>query len=340
MKFLKIIPSGKAEWRNFALRWILLLLIIIPCLFYITKTPGISYLGQLPPLTENEKILRRNIETHVVELADKIGQRNIDFYFHLQKSETYIIDILKKIGYNVTTQEFKVRQKIVKNIEVELTGISLPKEIVLIGAHYDSVLGSKGANDNASGVAALLELARILKDKNLSRTIRFVAFVNEEPPYFRTEHMGSVVYASHARMKGDNIVAMYSLETIGYYSNVSGSQEYPFPFSLFYPDTGNFIAFVGNLGSRDLLHKSLSIFRRKTSFPSEGVSAPGWMTGIGWSDQWSFWKEDYPGIMITDTALFRYKLYHTMSDTFDKLDYSKMSRIVSGIARMLEEIAD
>lgn len=225
-----------------------------------------------------------------------------------------------------------------KNIEAEMTGSKKPEEIIIVGAHYDSVSGSPGANDNASGVAALLELARNFKEQSPERTLRFVAFVNEEPPYFQTEEMGSRVYARRSRERGENIVAMISLETIGYYSDAENSQVYPFPFSLFYPSRGDFIGFVSNTSSRTLVRGAIRVFREDAAFPSQGVAAPGWLTGIGWSDQWSFWKEDYPAIMITDTAIFRYPHYHRRSDTPDKIDYDRMARVVEGVGRVVRDL--
>ena len=236
-------------------------------------------------------------------------------------------------------QEFEVRGLTEKNLEVELTGSGRPEEIVVIGAHYDSVMGSPGANDNASGLAAILEIARLIKNKELSRTVRLVAFVNEEPPFFQTKDMGSLVYASRSRKQGEQIVAMVSIETIGYYSEDAGSQNYPFPFRFFYPNTANFIGFVGNISSRHLLQRALSTFRENTAFPSEGVAAPGWITGLGWSDHWSFWKHGYPAIMITDTALYRYGFYHTPEEPIEKIDYTRMARVVSGIASVITRLA-
>jgi Zn-dependent M28 family amino/carboxypeptidase len=215
----------------------------------------------------------------------------------------------------------------------------LPEEIVVVGAHYDSVLSCPGANDNASGVAAVLEIARLLAEEKLSRTVRLVAFVNEEPPFFRSDYMGSRVYATRSRQRGDQIVAMFAIETIGYYSDQAGSQCYPFPLGFFYPHTGNFIAFVGNLSSRNLVQQAIASFRKHTAFPSEGAAVPVWIPGIDWSDHWSFWKEKYPALMITDTALFRYKYYHKPEDTPDKIDYDRMARVVAGIARVVAEIA-
>jgi Zn-dependent M28 family amino/carboxypeptidase len=214
-------------------------------------------------------------------------------------------------------------------------------EIVVVGAHYDSVMGSPGANDNASGVAALLELAKEFCAAGPRRTLRLVAFVNEEPPFFKTGEMGSLVYARAARAQGEKIVAMVSLETIGYYSEAEGSQEFPFPpLRLLYPTRGNFVAFVGNFASRRLLRRSLAAFREAGAFPAEGLVAPEWLVGVDWSDHWSFWRSGYPAIMITDTAPFRYQHYHSRADTPDKLDYGALARVTTGLREMVEVLCD
>jgi len=243
------------------------------------------------------------------------------------------------MGYGVREQTFVVEGKAVKNLEAELPGQSCPHEIILFGAHYDSVVGSPGANDNATGVAAVLALARFAKQYRFARTLRFVTFANEEPPYFQTPHMGSQVYAREAAQRGERIAAMVSLETIGYYSDLSGSQSYPFPFGFFYPKTGNFIGFVGNLASRDLVRRIVASFRKHTSFPSEGVVAPKIVPGISWSDQWSFWQRGYPGAMITDTAFYRYGQYHSLRDTPEIIDYERVARVVAGLEHVLGELA-
>jgi Zn-dependent M28 family amino/carboxypeptidase len=236
-------------------------------------------------------------------------------------------------------ESFRSRGKPVRNIVAEKRGGGRAEEILLVGAHYDSVLGSPGANDNGSGVAALLELARLLADLPLTRGVRFVAFVNEEPPFSYTAEMGSVVHAKAARARGERIRAMLSLETIGYYSDAPGSQQYPFPLGFFYPERANFIGFVGNLKSRKLVSEALHAFRRHTAFPSEGAAVPGWITGVGWSDHWSFWQAGYPAIMVTDTAFFRYAHYHTAGDTPDKADYGRSARVVAGLAGTIADLA-
>ena len=211
-------------------------------------------------------------------------------------------------------------------------------QIVVVGGHYDSVAGCPGANDNGTGVAATLALAQAFASRKLSRTLRFVAFVNEEPPYFQTEQMGSLVYARACRARGEKIVAMLSLETIGYYRDEPGSQQYPFPIGFLYPKTGNFIAFVGNTASRRLVKKVTASFRRQVQFPAESGAFPSALPGIGWSDHWAFWQMGYPALMVTDTAPFRYPYYHTPHDTPDKVDYEPFTRTTAGLALVVEEL--
>ncbi len=330
--------------RALAIRlWVYLSLVIllVGSVFYMISMPGNSHSGVLSPLSVDEALLRDRLERHVTVLAGEIGERNIWHHDALEAAATYIEEALQAFGYTVATQEYVVKGKTVRNLEVEIRGSRWPDEIILIGAHYDSVHGSPGANDNATGVAALLEIARLLAEKPPARTLRFVAFVNEEPPFFYSEEMGSRVYARRAYQRGDNIVAMISLETIGYYDDAEGSQHYPLPlYSLFYPDAGNYIAFIGNLASRDLIWQSLSSFRRHTAFPSEGIAAPGWLPGIYWSDHWSFWQEGYAALMVTDTAPFRYPYYHTAFDTPDKIDYSRLARVVAGLARVTTDLVN
>jgi len=211
---------------------------------------------------------------------------------------------------------------------------------VIVGAHYDSVSGTAGANDNASGVAAVLELARLLQGSKLRRPVRFVFFVNEEPPYFQTMEMGSFVYARQLHSDKVAVSAMISVETIGFYSDVPGSQKYPPVLSWFYPSRGNFIGFVGNSESQPLVRRCVRAFRQATQFPSEGVAAPDDWPGVGWSDHWSFWQQRYPAIMVTDTAVFRYPYYHTKLDRFDKVDFQKMSRVVEGLRDVIVSLAN
>ncbi len=303
------------------------------------RMPGRSYAGPLPPLALEEAEIQHRLEEHVRALAGRIGERNMFRPAPLEAAARYLERALVSLGYGVEAQAFEAREQVVRNVEAALGGGSLAGEIVIVGAHYDSVIGSPGANDNASGTAAVLELARLLRGRASARTVRFVFFVNEEPPFYLTEDMGSRRYAARAREHGERIVAALSLETIGYYTDAEGSQRYPFPFSLFYPSRGNFVGFVGNLRSRDLARGCLASFRRRAAFPSEGLAAPGWITGIGWSDHSSFWEHGYPGVMVTDTALFRYGPYHTAEDTPDKVRFDRAARVVAGLARVVIDLA-
>ncbi len=302
--------------------------------------PGKSHRGALPAATDDDKTLAEYLRGHVEMLATEIGERNIrQRYFELNQAAEYIEKSFRDLGYEMASQQFEADGKIVRNLEAVKTGKDRAKEIIVVGAHYDSAIDTPGANDNASGVAAMIELARLLKSENFSRTVRFVAFVNEEPPYFHTEDMGSLRYAKQCQERGDNIVAMLSLETIGYYSDQPGSQKYPPLVSALYPDQGNFIAFIGNLGSGSLVRRCGKIFRETTSFPSEGAILPGTITGVDWSDHWSFWEAGYDGVMITDTAIFRYPHYHESTDTPDKIDYERTARVITGLHNVLKSLA-
>ena len=308
-------------------------------IWFVTGMPGSSWSGLQSPLTEKEQLIRDNLKRHVTELAGRIGERNVWRPGSMAVAAGYIRAAFEAAGYEVNTQSFTSRGETVSNLEVVLPGHGAADEIIVVGAHYDSVADSPGADDNASGVAALLELARLLAGTTLPRTVRFVAFANEEAPFFYGDEMGSNLYAARAQAQDVRIEAMLSLETIGYYTDQPGSQRYPFPFSLFYPDTGNFIGFVGNFSSRSLVREAIGVFRATTAFPSEGVAAPSGMEGIHWSDHWSFWEAGYPAIMVTDTALFRYPHYHAATDTPAQLDYTGFARVTGGLAEVVRVLA-
>lgn len=329
---------GKLRPQNLLPLALVLVLLIGGGIFMITM-PGHSFAGKLEPLTDSEKTIATRLRQHIEKLAIEIGERSVRRPGTLPATADYLVALLKELGYTVTTQEVKTAGQSLHNVEAELQGSNRRNEIVVVGAHYDSVTGCPGANDNGTGVASALEIARLLVAQKPSRTLRFVFFVNEEPPYFQTDEMGSYCYAGHCKSRGDNIAGMLSLETIGYYSDAKGSQDYPFPFSLMYPDTGNFIGFVADLKSRKFLCDCISSFRNHTKFPSEGISAPDFIPGIGWSDQWAFWHYGYPAIMITDTAPYRYPFYHTPGDTADKIDYDRTARVTAGLARVVEDLS-
>jgi Zn-dependent M28 family amino/carboxypeptidase len=327
--------SGRLLRKLQILLGIALATAIVSVVSYMVAMPQSSYAGALKSLTDDERLSAENLRRHVVSIASR--EHNLFHPSELEAAARHIEVTLSGLGYETAAQRFVVDGTEVRNIEVEVAGGT--GEVDIIGAHSDSVSGAVGANDNGSGVAAVLELARLFRDARPARTVRFVAFVNEEPPFYRSEQMGSRLYARRSRERRDNIVAMLSLETIGYYSNEPGSQRYPFPLRFFYPSTGNFLAFVADLGSRGLLHEALESFRRHAHFPSEGVAAPAFIPGVDWSDHWSFWQESYPALMVTDTAPYRYPHYHTLQDTPDKVDYERLARVVSGLHGMLRDLA-
>jgi hypothetical protein len=284
--------------------------------------------------------LADELRAHVAVLAGDIGERNHWRPRALRRAAAYIRETWARQGYTVRQQDYEVEGETWSNLEVSRVGRDRPGEIVLVGAHYDSVRGSPGANDNGSGVAALLALSARLARLDTARTLRFVAFVNEEPPFFYTGRMGSQVYADAARRRGDDIRAMLSLETIGYYRDTPGSQRYPPLFGLFHPDRGNFIAFVANLGSRALLKQAVAAFRAGSDFPIEHTATFGWIPGVSWSDHLAFWRHDYPALMVTDTALYRYPHYHGADDTPDKLDYAALARVTLGLRAVVATLAN
>jgi Peptidase family M28 len=288
-------------------------------------------------LSPDEIALREELRTNVQKLAGEIGERNMWHYAQLNAAADFIEDSFSQAGLRARRDTYEMLGQLCHNIEAEIPGNR--SEIIVIGAHYDSVFGSPGANDNGTGVAATLALARRFAGGKPKHTLRLVAFVNEEPPYFLSGEMGSLVYARRCKQRGDKISAMISLETIGYFSDAPHSQTYPSPgLGLFYPKVGNFIGFVSNVRSRALLRRVITLFRKNAKIPSEGASLPAFIPGVSWSDQWSFWQQGYPAIMVTDTAPFRYPYYHSSSDTPDKLDYDRFTLVVSGMEKVIEDL--
>ena len=303
-----------------------------------TQMPGKSFSGPLPQLTAHEAALRDALKKDVEQIAGQIGERNIYRHDKLTEAARFIEKALADANYQVSRQTYDVKGRQCLNIEAETKGTTRANEIIIIGAHYDSVGGCPAANDNGSGVAAMLALARATGGKSPERTIRFVAFANEEQPHFQTDAMGSLVYARRSKERGENIIGMISLETIGYYSDAPKSQKYPPGLTQVFPSEGNFIGFVSNIESGPLVKWFTGAFREKATIPSEGAALPARLDGVGWSDQWSFWQVGYPAMMVTDTAFFRYPYYHKPEDTPDKLDYDRMARVVAGLEHAIGEL--
>jgi Zn-dependent M28 family amino/carboxypeptidase len=281
--------------------------------------------------------LRRDVEV----LSQTIGERNSrdeERYRALRQAADYIEVGLARGGGSPARHRYLVRDKAADNIEIEIPGGAKRDEIIVIGAHYDTVSGSPGADDNASGVAALLALARAAAYEKPERTLRFVAFTHEEPPFTRTSKMGSLMYARRCRGRDENVVGMLSLECLGFYSEEHANEDYPFPLSLFSPFKQDFIAVVGDLASRDLAGRVAGALRRSHVRVARAV-LPSVLPLVKSSDHWSFWRCGYPAVMVTDTAMLRYRHYHQETDTAEKLNYDKMAEVVSGLERVVREIS-
>ncbi|HEX8877442.1 MAG TPA: M20/M25/M40 family metallo-hydrolase [Phycisphaerales bacterium] len=316
------------------------------------------------PAPSTVERLRADVYALAGDRPGDIGERNLatsrDGVSTLHLAERYLTARLIAMGYRVKADRYNVQPRdhnsdiiadappiSVANLEVEIQGTTTPSEIVVIGAHYDSVnsakshlgrVASPGADDNASGTAALLELARRFVAASPARTLRFVFFTNEEPPYFWTEEMGSWVAAKQSRAKHENIVAMVSLESIGIYSE--NRQDYPPLVGLAFPGKGNFIAFVSRHEDRELVDRCITAFRAVSDFPSEGAALPRFVPRLGSSDHWSYWKEGYPAIMITDTAYYRSDNYHKACDVPENLNLPAFAEVVEGLDAVVRALVD
>jgi hypothetical protein len=269
-----------------------------------------------------------------IEYLQTLGPRNSENdknYKQLHQCEEWIRQKWESQGYVVNKHTFSIREKEYSNLEIEIKGRTLPAEIIIISAQYDTLPDSPGANNNGSGIAILFQLSQLLKKHTPDRTLRLLNFVNEEDPFFGTEMMGSFQYAKRSHQLREGIKVMLSMDALGVYKDEPGSQRLPFPFSLFYPDCGNFLAFIGNLQSRNYMVEVSKGFKKGSSFPIEVGVVPEWVKGVSWSDHSSFWKFGYPGIMVTDTGGFRSADHTNKGDTMEKLNFEAMSRIVIGM---------
>lgn len=317
-----------------------------------------------PPFatTARPEVLEAPLKASVTHLATTIGERNAHMQPQaLDRAGDWLIKQWNEQRLDVRVGTFEAWKHTCRNLEVDVTGpISGP--VVVIGAHYDSASTCPGADDNASGVAALLEVTKALRGAPAKVGLRAVAFTNEEPPNFRTDTQGSRVYAKAAVERGERIAAMISLETIGWYDDRPGSQRYPAGLSHFYPSTGSFVGVAGNVASRPLVHRVTSLMRAASTSPSvhrdplfglqpnaSGAVSPGsaselqrlmpvecisiWgrIPGVGWSDHEAFWEHGIEAVMVTDTAPFRNPRYHTAQDTADTLDYKRLARTTAAL---------
>jgi Zn-dependent M28 family amino/carboxypeptidase len=284
--------------------------------------------------------IKSNLISAVKYLSEDIGQRSYADIKELNTVADYIEEKMHFYGYAVKRQPFTYRDGTYYNIIAEVKGTGDSKDgILVIGAHYDTVIGTPGADDNASGVAGLLELARLISLNPLKMTVRLVAFSLEEPPVFMTSRMGSHVYAKSLKEEETKVYGMISLEMLGYYCEQKGCQYFPLPiFKWFYPDTGNFIAFVGNISSMSFTKKIKDSFKAMSSIPAESLNSPSIIPGVNFSDHCSFWKFGYPAVMVTDTAFYRNPNYHGLGDTHETIDYNKLTELVIGLYRAIGKL--
>lgn len=315
-------------------------------LWWMGAMPGKSFHGAVV-VDDTERVVSAKLKYDVQRLAGDppggAGERNTSntkTLSGLDRAWSTIELTFFDIGLDPKRRTYKFEEHQVTNIDAVVKGKYRADEVVLVGAHYDSAPGTVGADDNASGVAIMFALARAFVNRPQARSIRFVAFTNEEPPHFWTPSMGSLVYAKDCKSKNENIVSMMSLESLGYYRDDAGTQSYPPVVSWFYPSRGDFVAFVGNFGGRSLVRSAIGAFRKSANMPSEGGALPSFISGVGWSDHWAFWEVGYPAFMVTDTATFRNPNYHKPTDRPDTLDYDRMARVVSGLTAVIEKLAE
>ena len=285
-------------------------------------------------------ILTDTLRAHVQELAGRIGERNGSRPEALAEAGAYIRHTLSAYGYEVASHPYQALALPFENLEARLAGSGGPAAgTLVVGAHYDTAAGTPGADDNASGTAGLLEVARLLRGSCPRRNIAFVAFATEEPPYFGTELMGSLCYAKQLHSRSEPVIGMVCLEMIGFFSALRGVQRYPLFLKLFFPDRADFIGLVGNLRSRAFLARIKDGLKRHLTIPLVHASLPAFVPGVDFSDHRSFWAQGIPAVMITDTAFCRNANYHQPTDTAETLDYDSMGGIVAALAKTLEGLS-
>jgi len=278
------------------------------------------------------------LETHVRFLTESCSPRDWQSPEGLGKAAEYIAETLRTLGGRVSEQVFEVRGKSFRNI-IATFGPSAGERVV-VGAHYDACEPLPGADDNASGVAGLLELARLLGTQSPVHRVDLVAYTLEEPPFFRSRQMGSARHAQFLKSEGVALKAMIALEMIGRFSDVPGAQRYPTALiSPLYPDRGDFIAVVGRLGDISVVRSVKGAMRRATPLPVVSINGPRWIPGLDFSDHHPYWDAGYAAVMVTDTAFYRNGDYHTVEDTPDRLDYVRMARVVQGVHAAVLELA-
>ncbi len=276
----------------------------------------------------------KRLEEHVRFLSETVHPRNYDEEKNLNDAADYILAQLKETGAEINEQVFEVEGRHYRNIRAHFG--SKQGAVMIVGAHYDSYADTPGADDNASGVAGLLELAQLLKKNPPEHPVELVAYTLEEPPFFSTEYMGSAVHARLVRASERSISVMISLEMIGYFSDEAHSQRYPVLLGALYPDKGNFIGIIGRFSDRKETRRVKALMAGATDLPVYSINAPSLIKGIDFSDHRNYWAEGYRAVMITDTAFFRNCHYHEQTDTADRLDYQRMAKVVQGVYAVVQ----
>jgi Zn-dependent M28 family amino/carboxypeptidase len=284
-----------------------------------------------------------NLRRHVDRLAGLIGPRHVGKPKALAAAAGLVESELRDAGYDVAREVYTASGANVANLIAELPGGRKHDEILILGAHYDTVAATPGADDNASAVAVLVEVARRMRGFRPKRTIRFVSFPCEEPPHFHTGEMGSQIHARNCRERNERVVGMLCLEMVGFYSTLPGSQQIPDSLPrwtrTFLPRRGDFLAAVGNLRSWRLLWQFRRGFKRATRMPLLSLALPERIHEIRLSDNSSFWDQGFPALMLTDTSFLRNPHYHLATDTPDTLDYERMADVVEGVVGAMQRIA-
>ena len=271
-------------------------------------------------------------------LAGTLAPRSVAHPRNLDAAASYVTARLAENGAEVSLQRYEVSGSEFRNVIGRLGPDTA--ERVVVGAHYDAAGPFPGADDNASGVAGVIELARVLAGAPLQRAVELVAYPCEEPPFFRTPYMGSMVHAASLRDEGVRVKAMIALEMIGYFSDEPGSQSFPTPLlKPFYPSRGNFITVVGKLGQGPLIRRVRRAMRGGSPLPVRTIQAPRAIPGVDFSDHASYWAAGFDAVMVTDTAFYRNPHYHTARDTPDTLDYRRMAMVVEGVRSAVVALA-
>jgi hypothetical protein len=308
-------------------------------IFFMTSMPGEPHSGAMPALSDDERTIADRLSGCVETIGRDYGSRGTHQPQALDDTATYLHSALRKAGYDVHESNVESKIGTLHTLECTQLGTRSADEFIVVGAHYDCEARSPGSDSNASGCAVLVEIARLVKDTANERSVKFLLFPTGSGAHASDEKSAAAIYAREMRTKHEKVVVMLSLDGLGYYRDTPASQSVPFPFGLVYPDTGNFVAFIGDLESREVTRKAVELFRFSAKFPSQGIAVPGFMPDFECSDHAGFRHQGFPAILVTDTGTLRYPQSGTSFDTNDRLDYEKMARVTTGLARVVTGLA-